>query len=50
MILPPVDPDIPFSDDDDFEGSAPNCERCLIPMELKDSHWFCPECGTAKLA
>lgn len=54
MILPPIDADIPMSDADDFDGAAPNCDKCLVPMDARATprgeRWECRECGAVKLS
>lgn len=54
MILPPVDPDIPASNGDDFDGMSPQCSACLATMEpqptARGERWTCPQCRTSKLS
>ncbi|MFA4897671.1 MAG: hypothetical protein WC591_14715 [Microbacterium sp.] len=54
MILPPIDPDTPFSEGDDFDGVSPRCPECLATMEphqgARGEHWKCPQCGAVKLS
>lgn len=54
MILPPIDPDIPASEGDDFDGANPRCPSCLATMGPLDTRrgpvWLCQECGTIKTA
>lgn len=54
MILPPIDPDIPMSNDDDFDGMSPRCSECLGTMEPRQTErgerWECPSCGAVRLS
>lgn len=53
MILPPIDPDIPAWDGDDFDGMSPRCAQCLATMEprttTRGERWTCPQCGAIKI-
>lgn len=54
MILPPIDPDIPMSQDDDFDGMSPRCPECVATMVPQQSDrgewWACPQCRATRLS
>lgn len=38
-----------WADPEELGVFTPNCPRCLVPMELGEQRWECPECGLVKV-
>lgn len=39
-----------WTDPENLGVFTPNCPKCLVPLEVTDSGWRCPECGTVHTA